>query len=41
MKGGDEGLGVWDWHVHTAVFKIGNKPRSTVTAQGSQYSAIT
>ena len=31
-RGGGAGdrLGVWDWHVHTAIFKTGNQQRPTI-----------
>ena len=28
--GGEDRLGVWDWHVHTAVFKSDNQQGPTV-----------
>ena len=28
--GGTDKLGVWDWHVHTTIFKIDNQQESTV-----------
>ena len=28
--GGEDRLGVWDWHVHTTIFKIDNQQGSTV-----------
>ena len=32
--GGRDRLGVWDWHVHTAVFKIDNQQKTNCIAQG-------
>ena len=29
-SGGRDRLGVWDWQVHTAIFKIDNQQRPTV-----------
>ena len=28
--GGRDRLGVWDWHVHTAIFKVDNQQGPTV-----------
>ena len=38
-----ERLGVWDGHVHTAIFKINNQKRPTVysTGNSTKYSVIT
>ena len=46
VPGGDGGrrdrLGVWDWHVHTAIFKIDNQQGPTYsTGNVAQYSVIT
>ena len=43
-EGGDRlGVGVWDGHVHTAIFKIDNQQGPTVysTGNSAQYSVIT
>ena len=29
-QGGRDSLGVWDWHVHTAIFKMDNQQGPTV-----------
>ena len=33
--GGRDRLGVWDWHVHTATFKIDNQQGPTVKKKKS------
>ena len=40
-SGGRDRLGVWDWHIHTAIFKITSKDPLYRTGNSSQYSAIT
>ena len=35
-------LGVWDWHIHTTVYKIDNQQEPTYsTGNSTQYSVIT
>ena len=35
-------MGVWDWHVHTAIFKIDNRQGPTVQhRESTQYFVIT
>ena len=38
--GGRDRLGVWDWHIHTAIFKITSKDPLYHTGNSSQYYAI-
>ena len=38
MGGGKDRLGVWDWQVHTAIFKIDNQQGPT--GNSAQYSVI-
>ena len=38
---GRDRLGVWDWQVHIAIFKIGNKDLLYSTGNSAQYPVIT
>ena len=39
--GGRDRMGVWDWHIQTAIFKIDNQQGLYSTGKFAQYSVIT
>ena len=43
VRGRGDRLGIWDWHVHTAVFKADNNKDLLLysTGNSAQYSVIT